>query len=294
MFVVQLDLSLAPVLRLELERRGYVFCTPPHTIFSASQAGVCCTLYCSGKLVIQGKKSQELIEFYIEPELLQKLHAAENVEPHIGMDEAGKGDFFGPLCVAGLYASQEDIFFLQRLGIRDSKTVSDKQIAIFAEKIRQKLRYKILLLSPPTYNRLYEKIGNLNHLLAWAHTTVMEELVKKTGCSSVILDQFAHPSVVEKVVKSKNLTLNLVQKTQAEADVVVAGASILARDSFVRELDKLSQETGRTLPKGASSLVLTTGALLIQEKGKEILPKICKMHFKSYKEVLEKAKGLSS
>jgi len=289
-FTATIDLALTDKLREDLTAQEFTFTQPPYTIFSAKKKGVSCTLYESGKLTVQGKEMGPFLEFYLEPEILKTFkfshpEADMNWTPRIGMDEAGKGDYFGPLCVASLFAGEEGIRQLVEWGVRDSKRFSDDAILKLAKKIRPAFPYVVIRLFPTKYNELHAKFKNLNRLLAWAHTAALADLSQKTGCKEAILDQFADPSVVEKMLEQKKLELHLVQRVRGEEDIVVAGASILARAAFLEGMESLGQEVGAVLPKGASSAVKTTAQTLIAKHGREILNKVAKTHFKTTAEL---------
>jgi len=289
-FSASIDLSLEGKLRKDLEEQGFILSQPPYTCFSAQKKGVSCTLYKSGKITVQGKEMESFIEFYLEPEILKEFrfsHAESllNLNPRMGMDEAGKGDFFGPLCVAALYADADGIKKLLEWGIRDSKRFSDETILKLASKIRASFSYTVIRLFPGKYNELYAKFKNLNRLLAWCHVAAVAELSQKTGCKFAILDQFADKKVVERQVAQKKLEIELEQKVRGEEDLVVAGASILARAAFLEGMQKLSEEYGFSLPKGANALVKVTAKALIAKGGPELLPKVAKMHFKTANEL---------
>jgi ribonuclease HIII len=293
-FTATIDLSLAEKIQEDLLNQGFKFSTPPYTIFSAQKQGVSCTLYASGKLVVQGKEKEEFITFYLEPEILQKLSFSYpeievDMESRIGVDEAGKGDFFGPLCVAGIQADEEAIKSLLAIGVKDSKKMTDSAVRTMAKKIKERCPHTVITISPKKYNELYENFHNLNHLLAWGHSTVIAELIDKTSCRNVLIDQFASEHVVINALKKKNVSANLKQRTHAERDPVVAAASILARAGFLEGLERLSEKHHVTLPKGAGVPVLQMGVRLVQQHGKEILEDIAKLHFKTTLQVLSKA-----
>lgn len=285
-FVTTINVQLAPKLQKELEEQGFTISHPPYTCFSAQKKGVSCTLYSSGKLTVQGKEKAEFIQFYLEPEILHSLpfsHPATTIDEttRIGIDEAGKGDFFGPLCIAGVFATKEHLRELLAIGVRDSKTMEDSRILTLSRQIKSLCPHAIVRLVPPRYNDLYKKFRNLNRLLAWGHATAIEELVQRTQCTRVIIDQFADEAVVLSALKQKNLELQLTQRHKAESDPVVAAASILARAAFVEGIDMLSEQVGMTLPKGAASPVLIAGKKLVARYGKEILHSVAKEHFKT-------------
>lgn len=289
-FTATIDLSLKDKLQTDLHSQGFSFSQPPYTVFSAKKEGVSCTLYESGKLTVQGKEMGSFLEFYLEPEILKEFRYTHresllNLTPRIGMDEAGKGDFFGPLCIAALYADEEGIKELSKMGVRDSKSFSDSAILKLAKKIRQKYAYTVIRLFPFKYNELYTKFKNLNRLLGWAHVAALSDLSQKTGCTNAILDQFANKSVVESFLKQKKLNVLLEQRVRAEEDLVVAAASILARAAFLEGMALLSEEYAVTLPKGATAKVKEVAVKLVKQFGKEILEKISKTHFKTTKDV---------
>lgn len=290
-FVATIDLSLGPKLEEDLKNQGFEFSTPPYTVFSAQKKGVSCTLYTSGKLTVQGKDKDDFIAYYLEPEILQSLsytypEIGVDITAHIGVDEAGKGDFFGPLCIGAVQADEAGIKKLLDLGVKDSKRMSDKTVVELAKKIKQTTPYTTIRLLPKKYNELYASFRNLNRLLAWGHATAIAELVEKTGCSQVLIDQFTSEPLVENILKKKNIETHLTQRPRAEEDPVVAAASILARASFLDGLELLSQQVGSPLPKGASDKVIKAAKLLVGQKGREVLGEVAKLHFKTTDEVL--------
>jgi ribonuclease HIII len=285
-YVTELKRSLAERLRTDLEERGFEFSQPPHTQFCAKRPHLSCTLYTSGKFVVQGGSGQveEFVQFYLEPELVGV--PVVDHDARIGCDEAGKGDFFGPLTIAGVYADGAIVDQLLKLGVNDSKSLRDDRILRLSSQIEKLTATHVIVLMPAKYNELYGRFGNLNHLLAWAHASVIEELHGKTGCGAALVDQFANPSVLQRAVDRKQIDVTLTQRTRAESDPVVAAASIMARAAFVRGIDRLGKEVGTTLPKGANSHIKDVGRRLVAEKGPEILSQVGKMHFKTSGEIL--------
>jgi ribonuclease HIII len=292
-FSATVDLKLASKLKEDLTEQGFTFTKPPYTIFAAKnvEKAISCSLYESGKITVQGKGMGPFLEFYLEPEILQTFSFSHpqvglDLTPRIGLDESGKGDFFGPLCIAGLYADADGIKQLVDWGIKDSKKLNDVQIVKMAKKIRAAYSYTVIRFYPTKYNELYDKFKNLNRLMAWTHTAALSELAEKTGCKEAILDQFADKSLVDNQMKQKKLDVHLLQKVRGEEDVVVAGASILARAAFVEGMEKLGEEFGLIIPKGASGAVKEAARKLIAKFGPDVLPKVAKIHFKTAKEVL--------
>lgn len=292
-FVATLDLKLADKLLHDLKAREFEISTPAHTRFSGKKKGVSCTLYNSGKLVVQGKDSAEFIEFYLEPELLKSFafqHPMAEIDtsPRIGIDESGKGDFFGPLCIAGVYVQSDQFAKLQSMGVKDSKSLSDSTIRKLAKEIKSVCLFHIVKINPLKYNQIYAEFKNLNRLLAWGHATAIEQLVQQTGCQQVIIDQFADESVVELALKRKKLTVQLTQRHRAEQDLAVAAASIMARHAFIDGLDWLGRELGIELPKGSSKETQLVGREVLKKWGEAKLRTICKEHFKTLDAILGK------
>ena len=290
-FVATIDLALAPKLKADLEEQGFEMAKPAYTLFSAQKQGISCTLYTSGKLTVQGKGKDDFIAYYLEPEILKSLaytypEIGVDMTAHIGVDEAGKGDFFGPLCIAGVQADEDGIKKLLALGVKDSKRMGDKNILSMASKIRPAFAHSIIRIFPLKYNELYKNFKNLNRLLAWGHSTAIGELVEKTGCQEALIDQFADESLVLKALQQKKVAIKLTQRPRAEEDPVVAAASILARAAFVEGIETLSKEAGFELPKGAANHVIEAGRKLIQKHGGDSLGKFAKLHFKTTNEIL--------
>lgn len=299
-FVVTIDLKLADQMLSDLIDQGFEKSVPPHTVFSAKKKGVSCTLYQSGKLTVQGKEMGEFIEYYLEPKILGNFNyshpeayqeptassAGEKETPHIGIDESGKGDFFGPLCIAGVYADAKGIARLKTLGVRDSKDISDPQIIKIGNRIKEEFVHHIVKINPLKYNELYQQFGNLNHLLAWGHATTIEQLVLKTQCRQVLIDQFAAENVVIRALSRKKIKVDLTQRHRGEEDLVVAAASILARQTFLEGMQKMSEEFGLRFPKGASKQTIQAGREYVQKYGKDALKQVAKVHFKTTQEVI--------
>jgi ribonuclease HIII len=269
----------------------------PYARFAGSKPDVNVVFYESGKLVVQGKGTQEFVEFVLEPLIIKEAKLGyestlnpELLDPRIGVDESGKGDFFGPLCIAGVYVNAEVLAQWKTAGVRDSKTIgSDRRIAEIAKIIRATpgCAYTVVPIGNEAYNRLYAKMGSVNTILAWGHARVIENLLgqapkMKPPPLRAISDQFAHTKeVTEKALMALGRDLELVQRHKAEADMAVAAASILARDEFVTRLSRLGKEYGVVLPKGASVEVEKAGREFIAKHGAQNLPKVAKTHFRT-------------
>jgi ribonuclease HIII len=205
---------------------------------------------------------------------------------HIGTDESGKGDYFGPLVVAGVYLpdGQEDV--LRELGVKDSKRTSDNRVRELAALIKAGYKHSVVAIGPEKYNNLYAKLRNLNKLLAWAHARVIENILEGTRAPLVITDQFGDERFVQNALMKKGKTIELVQKVRAEEDMAVAAASILARAEFLYRLNALGRDVGLELPKGSPPAAEDAAVELVRRHGPDILNRVAKVHFKITERVL--------
>lgn len=274
----------------------------PYARISAAKKDLNVTLYDSGKLVVQGKGTEDFIQFVLEPRILQEARLGyettlnpELLDPRLGVDESGKGDFFGPLCIAGVYVNARIIEAWKNIGVRDSKSISsDTQIARLATAIRETpgCVHSVVPIGPEAYNRLHKANRSVNRVLAWGHARVIENLLSQRHRMDplpvrAVSDQFAaDKGTIEKALLSLGRDFQLVQRHKAESDLAVAAASILARDEFVRRLHKLEQTFEIPLPKGASAAVEQAGRAFVARHGPDALPKVAKMHFRTSFRVL--------
>jgi ribonuclease HIII len=202
----------------------------------------------------------------------------------IGTDESGKGDYFGPLVVAGVFLNPDLENNLSSIGVKDSKINTDDQNIRMADRIKISLgpkHYYVLQIRPDKYNQLYAKLKNLNHILAWAHSRALENLLTRVECSFAIVDQFAYEETILKALSSKGKQIEIFQTAKAERDMAVAAASILARESFLNGLEELGQKIGVKLLKGASSFVDTQIKEIYDTLGPKTLASVGKTHFKN-------------
>lgn len=199
---------------------------------------------------------------------------------HIGTDESGKGDYYGPLVAAGMFLAEGQEEVLREFGVRDSKRISDNRVREIAEVIKRGYPHSVVAIGPERYNELYSQLRNLNRLLAWAHSRVIENILQEVPCTLAITDQFGDKLFVMNALMKHGKTIELIQKPKAEEDMAVAAASILARAEFLRRLYFLSQEIGTDLPKGASPKTEEVGLQLVKQHGDQILNKVAKTHFK--------------
>lgn len=287
----------ATALRQWLADHGYRFRDVPYADFAAQREKTNVVLYSSKKLVVQGKDTRDFVEFVLEPEILKQARLGyeevlnpDLLLPRLGVDESGKGDFFGPLCVAGVYINESVVRAWKGAGIQDSKNIgSDKRIAELAEKIRATpgCVCTVVPIGNEAYNRLFSKMRSVNAMLAWGHARVIENLMglryqMNPPPVRAISDQFAHSKdVIRAAIMSLGREIELVQRHKAEADLAVAAASILARNEFVQRLGRLEKAFDSSLPKGASKTVEAAGREFIARHGAEKLPLVAKMHFRT-------------
>ena len=260
-------------------------------------------LYKRGKCLVQGQGAQEWVQFTLEPYILgaagvgyEEVLAPGAHAPHMGIDESGKGDFFGPLVIAAVYVDEGLARAFREMGVKDSKRItSDKRAMDLSDAIREKLgdRFQIVTIGPRAYNRLYAKMGNVNKMLAWGHARAIENLLEvEPGCPRAVSDQFGPKRQIEQALLKKGRSIELEQRPRAESDPAVAAASILARAAFVYALQKMGRSYDLKIPKGASAQVVEAAEELVAAKGPEILLDVAKCHFRTADKVLE-AKGHS-
>lgn len=199
----------------------------------------------------------------------------------MGIDESGKGDFFGPLIIAGVYVDKKNKEILTELGVMDSKRLSDIQIKKLAKTIKDICPYSVVAISNTKYNELYKKIQNLNKLLAWGHARAIENLVEETECQYALSDQFGDEKLIKEALLKKGKSITLYQRTKAEEILAVAAASIIAREAYINKLGQLSKKYKLELPKGASAKTIQVAKQFISQYGKKELESVAKMHFKT-------------
>mgnify|MGYP000187340361 CR=1 FL=1 len=284
-------------LKSVLQDGCYTFEAKPYCLYAATKNKLNVLVYEKGpKVLVQGKETEDFVTNVLEPLILgvaelgyEEVHHPEMYEPHIGVDESGKGDFFGPLVIAGVYVDANVARKLRELGVVDSKKISsDAKISQLAAAIRSVagLRWEVVQINPTKYNELYSKFGNLNRLLAWGHATSIESLVEKVpDCPRALSDQFANPTVLQRALRAKGCQIELIQRTKAESDPAVAAASILARDAFVKWLDQNGSRFEIELPKGVSNVVKENARKIYDKAGRPGLATVAKMHFKTASEV---------
>ena len=287
----------ATKLRALLEELGFQFTPKQYTLFFAQKNKLSVAAYEKGpKILVQGKGVQEFVQFELEPKILgeaklgyEEVHAPEMFEPHFGVDESGKGDFFGPLVISGVYVDRGIARKLLDAGVQDSKRIgSDARVRTLAQIIRKTAGGLIetVLIGPERYNELYEKFGNLNSLLGWGHARVIENLLaKKPDCPRALSDQFADARVIKRALLQHGRKIKIQQRPKAESDIAVAAASILAREAFIGWLERRGKAIGLVLERGVSASVKETAKKLVEKSGPQSLREVAKVHFRTAHEI---------
>ena len=281
--------------------------TPQYAIFQADEEDTVVTLYESGKVVFQGVSADVDANFWKETEKIltgsypEEKEKKKKEEPEdktdyyfinsIGSDEVGTGDFFGPIIVTASYVSRNDISFLEELGVRDSKKVTDEKIMKIAPVIIDKIPHETFILTNEEYNEWQNKGYNMNKIKSILHNRVILGLLKQDNFlyDMVVIDQFTPPRNYFGYLKdvNENVFRKITFTTKAEDKCLSVGcSSIISRYLFIKEMEKLSKKVDTILPLGASTTVDNTGKLLVQRYGKEILNKVAKLNFKNTEKIL--------
>lgn len=281
--------------------------TPPYAVFQADDADTVITLYESGKAVFQGRDADLSSQFWIERERhnnpLKKVEITNSedkskdkdkkevvVDPKIynstsiGSDEVGTGDYFGPIVVCASYVRREDISFLESLGVKDSKKMTDEKILEVVPKFIKRIPYECIILSNKEYNEKYKNGFNMNKLKAILHNKVLFALRNKVpNYDYIVVDQFAEKYVYFSYLKdSTNVVRNITFMTKGEDKcLAVACASLISRYVFLKEFAKISEKVNELLPKGASTMVDEKAVKIVKKYGFDILNEVAKVNFKN-------------
>ena len=286
--------------------------TPDYALFQADDADCVVTVYTSGKAVFQGKDADLSAQLWIErekhlnPNKTVEVKNSENKKKEdkkeiiidkniyysntIGSDEVGTGDYFGPIVVTSAYVSKDNISWLEELGVKDSKKLTDDKILEIVPQIIKKIPYKSIILTNKEYNERYNENTNMNKLKAILHNNVLIQLTKEIkDYDYVVVDEFAKKYVYFNYLKeSKNVFRNITFMTKGEDKcLAVACASLISRFIFIKEFDKLGDKVDEFLPKGAGDLVNDMGKKIVKKYGKDILKDIAKLNFKNTEKILE-------
>ena len=273
-----------------------VFDVIQYSVWRAKTASFQATYYTSGKLLIQGKNIDELAD------RINKLlgitvqnspfdiSISKDSDVYIGTDESGKGDFFGPLVIAGVQVSKKNRQLFIDLGIKDSKKLDDKKILQMSISIKAHAVHSVIVINPQKYNELYSKFNNLNKLLAWGHARAIENILEKSYCNYAIADKFGDENLIKNALMTKGKEIVLNQMVRAEADIAVAAASVLARAEFVKRMDDMQSKYELSFSKGASDKVIEQAKIFVDKYSYNRLSEVAKMHFKTVNDIKQSNK----
>jgi len=211
----------------------------------------------------------------------------------IGIDESGKGDFFGYLIVAGVVVDNEKIEILKEINVRDSKKISDNRVIYLSKVIKQNFTTSVVSISPKKFNTLYKKFKNINKILAWGHSRVIKNLLNAENVDRIVIDKFTTKKYIENFLTEEEKNIEKIEIIKGERDIGVAAASIVARAGFLLSLKKLSETWQFEFPKGASDIVDKAGIEFVKKYGIENLTNVSKINFKNFKRIEEDLYKLS-
>ena len=268
-----------------------------HFSYKSKSQGVSIAAYTSGKVVISGKGTEDFITNILEPQVTgiarlgyDDVHNPEWFQTHAGLDESGKGDLFGPVVSACVIAGKDAVEKWLEAGVKDSKQVtSDKKIFELEKIIRSTpgVIVKTAFARIEKYNTLYKKFGNLNAFLGHLHFLALKEALaeaEETGAEIPawgLLDQFSKSPIVQHNLTRNGISFDLKMRTKAESDPVVAAASIIARATYVREIEKISELAGIRVPKGSGAEAKKAATEIVRKFGVARFGEFVKLHFKT-------------
>lgn len=278
--------SASAKLRLAVEEAGWSPVTPPaYAVWAARGASANVVAYRSGKVVFQGKGAADAAGRFLGESGGGGGSAEKVTVPTVGCDESGKGDFLGPLTTAAVLIRPGQDEVLRALGVRDSKAMSDAEALETAATLKEAYPSAVVTIQPPRYNEMHASMGaNLNRVLAWAHTTAIEELLSRADAGDaalIVLDQFERGGLVNRMRKERAKALRFEERPRAEAHPAVAAASVLARAAFLDGLARLGREVGVPLAKGGGAPADAAARRVVAKVGREGLARVAKMHFKN-------------
>ena len=299
-FIHVLNAQQQEALTRELSSGNYRSVEVPYALAAAERPDCRIVLYRSGKCVTQGAGAQDWVSFVLEPQILgaaalgyEAVLDPARVSPHMGIDESGKGDYFGPMVIAAAYVNAGLVKELESLHVRDSKRITSDRVALtMARDLRRLLanRHSLVIIGPRAYNRLYAKMGSVNRILAWGHARAIEDLLNLVpDCPRALSDQFGPERQIRQALLQHGRDIRLEQRPKAESDPAVAAASILARGAFLDAMHRLGESCEIVIPKGASQAVEATATELVRRRGPQVLLDTSKCHFQTTDRVLAAA-----
>jgi ribonuclease HIII len=269
----------------------------PYSEFSAKKNGTSITAYTSGKVLFQGKNAEQEAARWgsSDPSAKTSSSLPKNFASLavLGSDEVGNGSYFGPLCVCAAYADKEHLDALKRLGVKDSKMLTDDQIRKMATAIKELIPYRLLVVNPEKYNEIQPKYNAVRMKVALHNQAIrlLLDQIAPTKPEAILIDQFTSEANYMKYVKQEpqRVEQKIYFVTKGEQyHLSVAAASIISRASFLDELDKASLELGTKVPSGAGKPSDELAAKLLRQGGIDLLSKFAKLHFAN----TEKAKKM--
>lgn len=269
--------------------------TPPYAIFQAEEEDTIITLYESKKCMFQGTTADVDANMWKAMDgqslIPEKDYSIYYNTTSVGSDEVGTGDYFGPIVVTASYVKKEDIKFLEELGIKDSKKLTDEKILNIVPKLINKIKYKTLILNNEEYNEKYSKENNMNKIKAIMHNKVLYNILSeiKEKPDYIIIDEFAKENRYYEYIKdSKEIVKEITFMTKAEdKNLAVACSSVISRYIFLKEFDKLCDAYHIPLPKGSGNNVDKVGQELVEKEGKDVLTKVAKKNFSNTSRILK-------
>lgn len=271
----------------------------PYVIFQAQDGDTVITMYESGKIMFQGTTADVDSSMWLEMDGQSKKDSPEVKEKEkkyyycssIGSDEVGTGDYFGPIVVTASFVKNEDIPYLEKLGIKDSKKLTDEKILDIAPKVAKKINYKSLILSNQEYNEKHGSNNNMNKIKAIMHNKVLYQMVQETKekYDYIIVDEFARENRYYDYIKDmKEIQRGITFMTKAEdKNLAVACSSVISRYIFLKEFDKLSDSLHIPLPKGAGPNVDVIGEEIVDKYGQDKLKEVAKLNFANTERILK-------
>ena len=271
----------------------------PYVVFQAQDEDTVITMYESGKVMFQGVSADVDSTMWLEMDGQSKQDTPEVKEKEkkyyycssIGSDEVGTGDYFGPIVVTASYVKKEDIPYLEELGIKDSKKLTDEKILDIAPKVAKRIKYKSIILSNSEYNLKHGNDNNMNKIKAIMHNKALYQMVHATTdkYDYIIVDEFAKENRYYDYIKdSTEIQRGITFMTKAEdKNLAVACSSVISRYIFLNEFDKLSDSLHIPLPKGAGPQVDTIGEEIVDKYGRDKLNEVAKLNFANTRRILK-------
>ena len=232
-------------------------------------------LHNTKKMVFQESKG---IDTILDAVLIEEVHDI------IGTDEAGKGEWYGPLVVAGVFLTPDQTIELRKMGVSDSKSLSSFRIYEIGDYVKASgIEREVRVLAPETYNTLYNDFKkekkNLNDILAWAHTGIIYDWLERLSPEKVkvVIDKFdvGEKATSNRLKKLKKFNVDVTEKLGGESEVAVAAASVLAKFIFEERIKELGSTFGIDL-RSASP----------EDVPEDVLPSVAKLHFKNVQAVI--------